>query len=207
MEGKIIDYFKESGSRPLTAHELEEVFVIEEADEFKQLVQALNALEDSGQLVRTRKNRYGLPEKMNLIRGKIEMNKKGFGFLIPDDDKRDDVYIHSSDLNSAMNGDIVIVRLERGHSPQQRAEGVVIRIIERANTQIVGTFEAESSFGVVEPDDRRILNEIFIPEGLTLGAVTGHKVIVEITKYPERGRSAQGAVVQILEIGRASCRE
>lgn len=198
MERKIIDYFNESGSRPLTVHELEEVFVIEEADEFKQLVQALNALEDSGELVRTRKNRYGLPEKMNLIRGKIEMNKKGFGFLIPDDDKRDDVYIHSSDLNSAMNGDIVIVRLERGHSPQQRAEGVVIRIIERANTQIVGTFEAESGFGIVEADDKRILNEVFIPEGLTLGAVTGHKVIVEITKYPERGRSAQGAVVQIL---------
>src|SRR5699024_1672790 len=112
--------------------------------------------------------------------------------------KRSDVYIHSSDLNSAMNGDIVIVRLERGSSTRQRAEGAVIRVIERANNKIVGTFEKVSEFGMVVADERRILNEIFIPEEFTLGAVTGHKVIVEITKYPERGRSAQGAVIQIL---------
>src|SRR5690625_1525977 len=198
LHEEIITFFKESGTKPLDVKELEHIFEMKSVDDFKMLIKTLNELEETGQLIRTRKNRYGLPEKMNLIRGKIEMNKKGFGFLIPDDDKMDDVYIHSSDLNSAMNGDIVIVRLERGHSSRHRAEGVVIRIIERANTTIVGSFEAESSFGVVEPDDRRILNEIFIPEGLTLGAVTGHKVIVEITKYPERGRSAQGAVVQIL---------
>jgi len=198
MEQEILEYFKESGSRPLTVHELEEVFELEGAEQFKQIIQALNALENAGQLVRTRKNRYGLPEKMNLIRGKIEMNKKGFAFLIPDDEKRSDVYIHSSDLNSAMNGDIVIVRLERGSSTRQRAEGAVIRVIERANNKIVGTFEKVSEFGMVVADERRILNEIFIPEEFTLGAVTGHKVIVEITKYPERGRSAQGAVIQIL---------
>src|SRR5699024_1876036 len=188
MEKEILHYFKESGSRPLTVPELEEVFELQEATEFKQLVKSLNELENTGFLVRTRKNRYGLPEKMNLIRGKIEMNKKGFAFLIPDEDKQSDVYIHSSDLNSAMNGDIVIVRLERGGSPHQRPEGQVIRVIERANNTIVGTFESVSEFGMVVADERRILNEIFIPEGYTLGAVTGHKVIVEITKYPERGR-------------------
>ncbi|NLI69110.1 MAG: ribonuclease R, partial [Bacilli bacterium] len=78
MEEKILQYFKESGSRPLTVHELEEIFEIETAEQFKVLVKALNELENSGELVRTRKNRYGLPEKMNLVRGKIEMHKKGF---------------------------------------------------------------------------------------------------------------------------------
>src|SRR5690625_294824 len=198
MEQEILRYFKETGSRPLSIHELEEVFHATDADDFKRLVQSLNALEDSGQLVRTRKNRYGLPEKMNLIRGTIEMNKKGFAFLLPDDETLDDVYIHSSDLHSAMNGDTVIVRLERRHSKDQRAEGVVIRILKRANTTVVGTFEAVSDFGIVVVDDKRFLNEIFIPKEYTLGAVTGHKVVVEITKYPERGRSVQGAVVQIL---------
>lgn len=198
MTEEILQYFEESGSRPLTVHELEDVFELEGADQFKLLVKSLNQLENEGRLVRTRRNRYGLPEKMNLLRGKIEMNKKGFAFLIPEDPRKADVYIHSNDLNSAMNGDTVIVRLERGGSVHQRAEGVVIRVIERANHQVVGTFEAISNFGVVVADEKRILNEIFIPEGLTLGAVTGHKVIVEITKYPEHGRSAQGAVVQIL---------
>lgn len=198
MEEKILQYFNESGSRPLTVHELEEVFEIDGSDEFKELVKSLNELEDAGELVRTRKNRYGLPERMNLVRGKLQMNKKGFGFLIPDDEKLDDIYIHSSDLNSAMNGDTVIVRLERGHSRHDRAEGVVIRILERANQQIVGTFEAIADVGIVEADDKRIINEILIPKGSTLGAVTGHKVIVEITEFPERGRTAKGEVIQIL---------
>lgn len=198
MKQEILTYFNESGSKPLTIHELEEIFELTEAEAFKGLIKSLNELENEGMLVRTRKNRYGLPEKMNLIRGKIEMNKKGFAFLIPDDERKSDVYIHSSDLNSAMNGDTVIVRLERGSSTRQRAEGAVIRVINRANHTIVGTFEAVTEFGMVIADEKRILNEIFIPEGYTLGAVTGHKVIVEITKYPERGRSAQGAVIQIL---------
>lgn len=198
METEILQYFNENGAKPLTVHELEEVFALHEADDFKKLVKTLNALENSGQLVRTRKNRYGLPEKMNLFRGTIEMNKKGFAFLLPEDEKQDDIYIHSSDLNTAMNGDTVLVRLEKGASSRQRSEGVVIRIVKRANSQIVGTFEEVSDFGFVTPDDQRIPNEIFIPKEKTKGAITGHKVIVEITKYPEKSRNAQGEIVQIL---------
>lgn len=198
METEILQYFHKSDAKPLTVHELEEVFAMHEADDFKKLVKTLNALEDAGKLVRTRKNRYGLPEKMNLFRGTIEMNKKGFAFLLPEEEKQDDIYIHSSDLNSAMNGDTVLVRLEKGASSRHRSEGVVIRIVKRANSQIVGTFEKVSDFGFVRPDDQRIPNEIYIPKEHIKGAVTGHKVIVGITKYPEKSRNAQGEVVQIL---------
>lgn len=194
----ILHYFKESGTKPLTVHDLEAIFEMDDAAGFKQLVIALNELEQSGQLVRTRKNRFGLPEKMNLMRGTIEMNKKGFAFLIPVDEDEQDVYIHSSDLASAMNNDTVIIRLERQGRDGQRPEGVVIRIIERANTQIVGTFEDSRSFGFVVPDDSRIPSDLFIPKNKTKGAVTGHKVIVNITEYPEGRKSAEGEVVQIL---------
>src|SRR5699024_6488910 len=166
--------------------------------DFKELVKTLNELEYAGQLVRTRKNRFGLPEKMNLIRGKIEMNKKGFAFLIPEDENEQDIYIHSSDLSSAMNNDMVIVRIEKKGARDNRPEGVVIRILERANQQIVGTFEDSHEFGFVVPDDQRIPNDIFIPKNKTKGAVTGHKVIVDISNYPEGRKSAEGEVVQIL---------
>lgn len=198
LEERILTYFKESGTRPLAVSELEDIFDMHEVDDFKQLVKTLNRLEDTGQLVRTRKNRFGLPEKMNLIRGRIEMHKKGFAFLIPDDENQQDVYIHSSDLGSAMNNDVVIVRLEKKGVRDHRPEGVVIRVLERANTKIVGTFEDNDGFGFVIPDDTRILNDIFIPKNKTKGAVTGHKVIVEIEKYPEGRKSAEGEVVQIL---------
>lgn len=194
----IIAFFKESGTKPLDVKELEQIFEIESVDDFKLLVKTLNALEEKGQLVRTRKNRYGLPEKMNLIRGKIEMNKKGFAFLIPDDEGESDIYIHSFDLASAMHNDIVIVRLEKKGNRDQRPEGVVIRIIERAIKQIVGTYDDNREFGFVIPDDTRIANDIFIPKGKANGAITGHKVIVDIVTYPEGRKSAEGEVVQIL---------
>src|SRR5690625_548362 len=187
-------FFKENVDRPLSVEELEDALSIEQADEFKELVKSLNELEETGELVRTRKNRFGLPEKMNLIRGRIQMHKKGFAFLIPDDEEQTDIYIHHSDLKSAMNNDKVLVRLEKKDDRDNRPEGRVIRILERSVHQVVGTFEDNRSFGFVIADDKRIPNDIFIPKGMSAGAVTGHKVIAEITKYPEAQKSAEGAV-------------
>lgn len=198
MKERVINYFNDSGTRPLSVKELEEVFNIHSSVEFKELVISLNELENAGELVRTRKNRFGLPEKMNLIRGHIQMHKKGFAFLIPEEEGHPDIYIHPSDLLSAMNNDKVLVRIEKRGVNDGRPEGTVIRILERANFQIVGTFEDNRSFGFVIPDDNRILNDIFIPKGATKGAVSGHKVIVNITEYPEGRKSAEGEVIQIL---------
>jgi len=198
IKEQIRHYFKDNVSRPLSVEELKTVLNIDHSDAFKELVISLNELEDTGELVRTRKNRFGLPEKMNLIRGRIQMHKKGFAFLIPDDDTQSDVYIHNTDLASAMNNDKVLVRFEANSIDGFRPEGTVIRILERAVTQVVGTFEDNRSFGFVIADDKRIPNDIFIPKGMTRGAVSGHKVIVEITKYPEDRKSAEGEIIKIL---------
>src|SRR5690625_6300367 len=98
MQQFIVRLCNESGVRPLSVEELQDELNIETADDFKQLVIALNELEMSGELVMTRKDRFGLPEKMNLVRGTIQMHKKGFAFLIPDDEAETDIYIHHSDL-------------------------------------------------------------------------------------------------------------
>src|SRR5699024_4563363 len=198
MQERVRNYFNEHSEKPLAVHELEEALELEQAVEFKELVKALNELEESGELVRTRKNRFGLPGKMNLVRGRIQMHAKGFAFLIPDDDAQSDVYIHHSDLASAMNNDKVMVRIEKQNADGNKPEGTVIRILERATHQIVGTFEDNKSFGFVVADDKRIPNDIFIPKGMNGGAVSGHKVIAHITKYPEDRMSAEGEIVHIL---------
>src|SRR5690625_6704257 len=102
LKEQILTYFKESGTKPLTVHDLEEIFSMHDVDDYKTLIKTLNELEQSGQLVRTRKNRFGLPEKMNLLRGKIDMNRKGFAFLIPEDEHLQDVRSeeHTSELQS-----------------------------------------------------------------------------------------------------------
>lgn len=198
MKDELLNFIKESGTKPLTVHELEEALDIDDATQFKELVKALNDLEEVGELVRTRKNRFGLPEKMNLIRGSIQMHAKGFAFLIPDDEEQRDIYINHADLASAMNKDVVLVRLEKKDEEGNRPEGKVIRILERAVIQVVGTFEDNRSFGFVIADDKRIPNDIFIPKNSSSGAVSGHKVIARITKYPEGRKQAEGEIIHIL---------
>jgi ribonuclease R len=194
---RILAFMKEEAYKPLTVNELEELLKIEDSDDFKALVKMLNELESQGVIVRTRSNRYGVPEKMNLIRGKVQGHAKGFAFLIPEESKQDDVYISSSDLNGAMSKDIVLVRLNP-KSSGDRPEGTVIRIVKRGVEEIVGTFMDSKNFGFVVPDDKRIPNDVFIPKESTKGAVDGHKVLVKITAYPEGRNSAEGEVIEIL---------
>ncbi|MEJ8765484.1 ribonuclease R [Oceanobacillus sp. HCA-5259] len=198
MKEKLLTFFNETETRPLSIDEIEEKLGIQEAEEFKELIKTLNSLEDSGELVRTRKNRYGLPEKMNLILGRIQMHNKGFAFLLPEEEGVEDIYINPSDLNSAMNGDKVLVRREKQSFAGDRAEGVVLRILERAITQVVGTYDDNKNFGFVIPDDKRIPHDIFIPKGKANGAIDGHKVIAQITKYPEAWSSAEAEITEIL---------
>lgn len=198
MKEKLLTFFNETETRPLSVDEIEEKLGIQEAEEFKELIKTLNSLEDSGELVRTRKNRYGLPEKMNLILGRIQMHNKGFAFLLPEEEGVEDIYINPSDLNSAMNGDKVLVRREKQSFAGDRAEGVVLRILERAITQVVGTYDDNKNFGFVIPDDKRIPHDIFIPKGKANGAIDGHKVIAQITKYPEAWSSAEAEITEIL---------
>ncbi|MCA1021362.1 ribonuclease R [Halobacillus litoralis] len=198
LKQQILNLFKETASKPLSVQELQDTMELGSSDEFKVLMKSLNELEEEGELVRTRKNRFGLPEKMNLIRGRIQMHAKGFAFLIPDEEGSDDVYIHHSDLHSAMNNDKVFVRIEKRKEDGSRPEGAVIRILERATTKVVGTYESSRNFGFVIADDKRIPNDIFIPKSQNNGAVDGHKVIVNITKFPEDRMSAEGEIVEIL---------
>lgn len=198
LKQKIMEYFNDNASKPLTVHEVEELLNIDDPDEFTLLMKSLNELEETGDLVKTRKNRYGPPEKMNLVRGEIQMHAKGFAFLLPDQEGADDVFINPNDLQSAMNKDKVLVRIEGRDEQGKRPEGVVVRILERAQTTVVGTYDDNGSFGFLVADDKRMAHDIFIPKSASKGAVDGHKVVVKITKYPEGRMSAEGEVTEIL---------
>jgi len=189
---------RELAYKPMTVQELEQSFGLAGADEFKAFLKLLNQLEGEGKIYRTRNNRYGVPERMNLLRGRIQAHPKGFAFLIPDEPDHPDVYIHANDLKSAMNGDIVLARVTSKSSAGGRLEGEVVRVVQRAITQIVGTFEHHESFGFVIPDDKRINRDLFIPQEGFHGAVTGQKVVARIVTYPEGRSAATGEIIEIL---------
>lgn len=197
LKEKIIYALQQDADKPMTVQEIQEMLEIESADEFKELVMTLVDLEQSGHIIRSRTNRYGIPERMNHVRGKFIGHAKGFGFVTPEGEGMDDVFIPPNEVNGAMNGDIVLVRVSSSSSGEKR-EGTITKIVERKTTQIVGSFQDNRGFGFVIPDDQKLPMDIFIAKGDTLGAVDGHKVVVEITNWPEETKSATGMVKKIL---------
>ncbi len=197
-EQELLGFMRENAYKPMTYQELEKHFGIEDAAEFKDFLKLLTELEQEGKIMRTRTERYGVPERMNLLRGRLQAHPKGFAFLLPDEPDHPDLYIHANDLKGAMNGDIVLGRVTSKSEGGSRLEGEVVRIVKRAVTQIVGVFENHESYGFVIPDDKRINKDLFIRSENFHGAVTGQKVVANIIHYPEGRSAAEGEIIEIL---------
>ncbi len=184
---------------PATPRELLQALKLsrEERPIFKRL---LADLVERGDLVETRGNRFGLPDRMNLIVGRMVTNPRGFGFVVPDraiDNVSGDLYIAGSNLNQAMHGDRVVARLERVSG--DRAEGRIVRVLERGSETIVGRFDLDGmGIGFVVPFDRRLIMDVQIPSDEHLGAKAGDMVVVRITRWPTPTRGPLGRVTEVL---------
>jgi ribonuclease R len=161
-------------------------------------LKTLNYLEKQGLVVKNRRGKYGVPEKMNLIVGKLEGHPGGYAFLLPDDPEIDDIYISREDMNGAMHGDRVLVRPKIAAKANSKVEGEVIRILQRALKTVVGTVERGKHFSFVVPDDKRIFYDLYVPKDKTIGAKNGQKVVAKITEWPEKRRNPSGEIVEIL---------
>ncbi|MFD2334294.1 ribonuclease R [Cohnella sp. GCM10020058] len=197
-EQELLEMMKNPDYKPLTYKELEARFEITDAAEFKAFLRLLTEMEEAGKIMRSRAQRYGLPEQMNLLRGRLQVHAKGFAFLLPEQEGHPDLYINASDLKGAMNGDIVLARITSKNHDGSRMEGEVVKIVSRAVTQVVGVFEHHESYGLVIPDDKRINKEIYVRPANFKGAVTGQKVVADIVHYPEGKAAAEGEIVEVL---------
>jgi ribonuclease R len=184
---------------PATARELAQLLRVprEERNSFKR---QLKALVTDGALLQIRGNRFGLPEKMDLVVGRLNTNPGGFGFVVPehaDRGERSDIYIAASNLTEAMHGDRVVARVER--RTEKGREGRIIRILERSQATIVGRFEVDAAgLGYVVPFDRRVLTDVHVPTGQSASAEPGQMVLVEIMRWPTATRGPIGRVVEVL---------
>lgn len=160
--------------------------------------QCLDELEEEGAIFKTKKNRYCAPERIGLVAGRFQGHERGFGFVIPDDPNMNDLFIQSDRVNGAMHGDRVIARITKHLSDDRHSEGEIIKILSRAYDKIVGTFEKSYSIGYVIPDLKKIRGHIIVPVDKSMGAKSHQKVVVEITRYPEPERNAEGQIIEIL---------
>ncbi|HJG32429.1 MAG TPA: ribonuclease R [Jeotgalicoccus aerolatus] len=196
---EILAIVNSSDYKPMTIDDFKESFGADDSDEFKDMVKTLVSLEESGKIYRTKKDKYIKVPDSNRVKGTLSMHKRGFGFLRPEEEEVEDVFIPPTAVNGALDGDTVLVEVESS-SRGDKTEGHVISIIERGVTKLVGEYNANKNYGFVVPDSKTFKTDIFIPRDNNLGAIDGHKVLVEITKFPEgpdQG-SPEGHVIQIL---------
>lgn len=189
----VLDLMQQKSYHPMTLEELQEIL----GGSLEVLKELLQKLELEGRVVRTRKNKYGLPEKMGLVAGKLQMSPKGFGFLLPLNRQQEDIYISPANLNGAMHQDLVLARLLPNRGSRRR-EGEIIRVLKRAHYRIVGTYERNRRSGFVIPDDPHLHQDIFIPPEESGGASHKDKVVVEITRWPEARRNPEGKIIEVL---------
>jgi ribonuclease R len=193
---KLLEFLKEEAYHPMKKEELMKEFEIT-SQQREQFEEVLKQLESDGKIYKNKKGRYGLPEKFDLVAGRVDKNPRGFGFLIPEEPGHEDIFINPSNLNGAMHNDKVFVKKVPG-SRGKKAEGEVVDVIERVNKQIVGKFEKVKNYGFVVPDNKRINFDIFVPGRAMRDAKNDQKVVVEITEWPKKNRNPEGKIIEIL---------
>lgn len=170
-------------------------------DERNSFKRNLSSLVNDGALIQIKGNRYGLPDRMDLVVGKLDGHPSGFGFVAPErpvEGLTRDIYVAEHNLKEALHGDRVVVRIER-YREDGRAEGQIVQVLERSSTTVVGRYIVDTSgLGFVTPFDKRLTADIQIPRGDTRDAAPGEMVTVEVTRWPTPTRGPAGRIIEVL---------
>ncbi|MDB5813481.1 MAG: vacB [Rhodocyclales bacterium] len=183
-------------ARPMSSDELIAELDIK-SEEVDHFARRIFAMEREGQLMRNRAGDYIIPDKADLIRGRVEGHADGFGFLVPDDGS-DDMFLGPRAMREVMHGDKILVRAT-GIDQRGRREAKVIEVLERANTQVIGRVVVEQGVAFVQPENRRLNQQILLaPDTTRTPPTAGQIVTVEITQQPSAHTQAIGRIVQTL---------
>ena len=174
------------------------------------LNQTLKELERAGEIARIRKDRYVLPSEADLVTGTLSVHQAGYAFLTNEEKPGEqDLFIPAENTGTAMHGDRVVARITRDEHFQRakghaRAEGRVIRILERANDTIVGTLQQTRNFRYVVADDPRIVHNVYVSTaGESRAARPGDKVVVRVDTWESRHVNPEGEIIEVLGPGSA----
>src|SRR6478672_12239329 len=199
LKTRILTVLRRPAYRPLDQKELARELGFRGGDR-RELREALRELEHAGEIARIRKNRYILPAEADLVTGRLQIHPAGFGFLAREGSEGGDVFISAENTGTAMNGDRVVARITRDAKYARvrtgiaRAEGRVIRILERADDTIVGTLQQTRNFFYVVPDDPRMVHNIYVqPRGSI-----GDKVVVRLETWESRHVNPEGEIIEVL---------
>ena len=191
----ILEFMKDKDYVPMKAKEIAMILGVPKK-EYNNFLKALDNLEIEFKIGKNRKNRYRVIEE-EFLEGTYRRNQKGFGF-VKIEGREDEIYISKENSLNALNGDKVVIEITEEKNKIKKAEGKIKREIKREKDTVVGTFQNNKTFGFVVPDDKNFGTDIFISKNDFGKARNGHKVLVKITKYPSKGKKAEGKVIEVL---------
>jgi len=191
----IIRYLRERAQRPVRLKEIARALGVD-AREYRRLRRLLHELEEAGEIYRVRRRRYALPDRINLVVGHLQVIRAGHGFVIPEAGG-DDVFIASSQLANAYDGDRVVARVERRRRGRQ-PEGTIVKVLERARSRVVGTYHRSGRYSYLTPLENAIHRDVFIPRGSDEEAADGTIVVARIVDWGSAHHDPVGEVVQVL---------
>jgi ribonuclease R len=190
----VLNFFNEA-THPISYSEIIEALTITE-EESREFDSILKTLINSGDIVKIKGDRFGMSKKMNLVVGKVQVHPDGYGFIIPEEKREEDLYVSPRQLKEVMHGDTVIARSQISRRTK-KTEGRIIRIVRRGNKRIIGRLELKKKFGYVVPLNRSILHDVYVPVTDTLSAKNGDIVSCEIIKYPTQHLNPEGKVIKV----------
>ena len=195
QEQKILDLMKDDEYRPMKAKEIAMIMRVPKK-EYNDFLDVLGKLELEFKIEKNRKNRYKIMEK-TYYDGIYRKNQKGFGFVRLEG-QEDEIYISKENSLNSVNGDRVLIEILEEKNKVKNAEGKVVKILKHEKDTIVGIFQNNKTFGFVIPDDKNFGTDIYISKNNFGKARNNHKVLVKITKYPQKGKNAEGKIIEVL---------
>lgn len=193
----LLKFINEPAYKPMEIMELAQIFNINK-NEYNAFKKVIKAMERENLIVRDKAGRIGSATKEGTVEGKLQVHPKGFGFVIPDDEEKEDIFIPINSINGAMNGDRVVAKILKEDTAKKKCEGEIISVTERANKNVIGVYQDSRNFGFVISEDKRIPKDIFISKKDKNGAADGDVVIVEITKWAQADKKPEGKIKEVV---------
>lgn len=186
----------DAADQPVTHEQMCEMLKLTDEDQVEALRRRLIAMARDGQLISNRRDAYLRLDKIDVIRGRVQGHRDGYGFVIPAEGG-EDIYLHNRQMRKVFDGDEVLVRLS-GEQYRGKEEGAIVEVLTRNTTQLAGRFFNEDGVQFVRPENPRITQDIMIPFGAYGGAKHGQIVVAEITQQPDKNRLPMGHIIQVL---------
>ncbi|HMR17904.1 MAG TPA: RNB domain-containing ribonuclease, partial [Sphingobacterium sp.] len=193
----IIDVFERSGNKPLNYKQVSAKLNLSDTDSKVAIADILTDAAHAGLFEQPDKGKFKLRQLHVYVTGKVDMTADGSAYIVPEDELENDIYVAPRKLRQALHGDIVKVHVYDRKKGNKR-EGEVVEILQRAKVDFTGTIDISSTYAFFLADDRKMLNDIFVPLDNLNGAKDGEKVVVTITEWPKNAKNPIGKVKNIL---------